>query len=46
MAVRKLQNFIDGEYRDASEGKTALLTDPSTGKEFAEAPLSSQPDVD
>ena len=46
MSVRKLQNFIDGEYRDPAEGRTAELTNPATGKVFAETPLSSQPDID
>jgi betaine-aldehyde dehydrogenase len=42
----KLQNFIDGEYRDASEGKSSDLTNPVTGEVFATAPLSSDADVD
>jgi betaine-aldehyde dehydrogenase len=46
MAVRKLQNFIGGEYRDAAEGRTATLVNPSTGEGFAEAPVSGQADVD
>jgi betaine-aldehyde dehydrogenase len=46
MSVRKLQNFIDGEYRDPADGRTAELTNPATGKVFAHAPLSSQPDID
>jgi betaine-aldehyde dehydrogenase len=46
MAVRKLQNFIGGEYRDAAEGRTDTLVNPSTGEEFAEAPVSGQADVD
>ena len=46
MAVRKLQNFIGGDYRDAVEGRTATLVNPSTGEGFAEAPVSGQADVD
>jgi betaine-aldehyde dehydrogenase len=46
MSVRRLQNFIDGEYRDPVEGKTASLIDPSTGNEFATAPVSGEADVD
>jgi betaine-aldehyde dehydrogenase len=42
----KLQNFIDGEYRDAAEGKSSDLTNPVTGEVFATAPLSSDADVD
>ena len=46
MSLRKLQNFIDGEFYDSTEGKTAPLINPSTGEEFAEAPVSTRPDVD
>jgi betaine-aldehyde dehydrogenase len=46
MALRKLQNFIGGEYRDAADGRSSTLVDPSTGEGFAEAPLSGQADVD
>jgi betaine-aldehyde dehydrogenase len=46
VASRKLQNFINGEYRDSAEGKTAPLIDPSTGQQFAQAPVSSRPDID
>ena len=46
MALRKLQNFIGGEHRDAVDGKTSTLINPSTGEGFAEAPVSGQADVD
>ena len=46
MALRKLQNFIGGEYRDAVDGRTSTLINPSTGEGFAEAPVSGQADVD
>jgi betaine-aldehyde dehydrogenase len=46
MAVRKLQNFIDGDYADAADGKTAPIINPSTGREFAQAPVSGDEDVD
>jgi betaine-aldehyde dehydrogenase len=46
MASRSLQNFIDGEYRDPVDGKTAPLIDPTTGDEFAQAPVSSRADID
>jgi betaine-aldehyde dehydrogenase len=42
----KLQNFIDGEFRDSIDGKTVPLIDPSTGEQFAEAPVSTQADID
>ena len=46
MALRKLQNFIGGGYRDAADGRTSTLVNPSTGEGFAEAPLSGRADVD
>jgi betaine-aldehyde dehydrogenase len=46
MALRKIQNFVDGELRDPSDGRTAALVNPSTGEEFAEAPVSGDPDID
>ena len=46
MTIRKLQNFVDGRYQDAADGKTYPLVNPSTGEQFAEAPTSSQPDID
>jgi betaine-aldehyde dehydrogenase len=44
--VRRLQNFIGGSYRDAEDGPTAPLINPSTGEPFAEAPVSGAADVD
>src|SRR5215211_2990727 len=46
MADRVLRNFIDGASVEAADGRTAPLTNPSTGEVFAEAPLSSEADVD
>ena len=46
MSLRKLQNFVGGEYRDAADGRTSTLVDPSTGEGFAEAPISGEADVD
>src|ERR687895_488159 len=45
-SLRKLQNFIGGEYQDAADGRTSTLINPSTGEGFAEAPVSGQADVD
>jgi betaine-aldehyde dehydrogenase len=42
----KVQNFIDGEYRDAANGETSDLINPVTGDVFASAPLSSDADID
>ncbi len=46
MADRVLRNFVNGEYTDTVDGRTAPLIDPSTGEVFAEAPLSGEADVD
>jgi betaine-aldehyde dehydrogenase len=44
-AVRTLQNFIDGELVDPEGGREPVLN-PATGETLAEAPLSTQGDVD
>ncbi len=44
--MRKLQNFVGGAYRDAEDGPTAPLINPSTGEPFADAPVSGPADVD
>ena len=44
--MRRLENFIGGQYQDASDGPHALLVDPSTGEAFAEAPVSGAADMD
>src|SRR6202034_3725548 len=44
--MRKLQNFVGGAFRDAEDGPTAPLINPSTGEAFAEAPVSGAADVD
>ena len=41
----ELKNFIDGDYRGAAEGQAAPLINPATGKEFATAPVSTNPDI-
>ena len=45
-SLRKLWNFIDGERVQAAEGSTVPVVDPSTGRPFAEAPVSGPADVD
>src|SRR6266478_4054872 len=46
MADRALQNFVNGKYVDASDGRTSDLIDPSTGEVYAQAPMSGRQDVD
>ncbi|MCF6523253.1 gamma-aminobutyraldehyde dehydrogenase [Streptomyces sp. JJ36] len=44
--LRRLRNYIDGEFRDAADGRTTEVIDPATGKAYATAPLSAAADVD
>src|SRR5437867_1416966 len=46
MADRALQNFVNGKYIDASDGRTSDVIDPSTGEIYAQAPVSGRQDVD
>jgi betaine-aldehyde dehydrogenase len=41
----RLQNFIDGEFVDSAEGATEEVLNPATGEAIAEAPLSTEEDV-
>jgi len=43
---RALRNFVNGEYVDPKDGRTADLVDPSTGEVFATAPLSGDGDLE
>lgn len=44
--LRRLRNYIDGEFRDAADGRTTDVVDPATGEAYATAPLSAAADVD
>jgi betaine-aldehyde dehydrogenase len=41
----KLQNFIDGEFVDPADGQTEPVLNPATAEQMAEAPLSTEEDV-
>jgi betaine-aldehyde dehydrogenase len=41
-----LANFIGGEYRPASDGRTSDVVDPSTGETYLQAPVSGPADVE
>ena len=41
-----LRNFVGGAAVDSADGRTSDLVDPSTGRVFAQAPVSSPADVD
>ncbi|WP_435130866.1 gamma-aminobutyraldehyde dehydrogenase [Actinacidiphila sp. bgisy144] len=44
--LRTLRNHIDGEFRDAADGRTTEVVSPVTGRAYATAPLSGRADVD
>ena len=44
--LRTLHNYIDGEFRDAAEGRTTEVVNPATGQVYATAPLSGAADVE
>jgi betaine-aldehyde dehydrogenase len=44
--LRRLRNYIDGEFRDAADGRTTEVVNPVTGEAYATAPLSGPADVD
>ena len=44
--MKNLQNFIDGELKSSSSGKTSEVINPATGFAYANAPLSNQTDVE
>jgi betaine-aldehyde dehydrogenase len=41
----KLQNFIDGEWTDPAGGRTEPVLNPATAEEIAQAPVSTEEDV-
>jgi betaine-aldehyde dehydrogenase len=44
--IAKLRNFIGGELVEPAEGRTEEVVDPATTEVIAEAPLSTEEDVD
>lgn len=44
--LRRLRNYIGGEFRDAADGRTTEVVNPATGEAYATAPLSGAADVD
>ena len=45
-APRALRNFVGGDHVEPADGRTADVVDPSTGRAYAQAPVSSAADVD
>jgi len=46
MTVRRLKNYINGEWRDPRDGNYIDVENPSTGEIIAQAPLSSAAEAD
>jgi betaine-aldehyde dehydrogenase len=46
MAMRTLENFIDGAFRPPADGASEPVLNPATGETIAQAPLSSAADID
>ena len=44
--MQLIKNFINGEHRDAADGRTTAVVNPATGQQYATAPLSGEADVD
>jgi betaine-aldehyde dehydrogenase len=44
--MRAFKNFVNGQHVDAGDGRTTPVVDPSTGEQYATAPLSGPGDVD
>lgn len=44
--TRRLRNFVNGDYVDAADGRTADIVNPATGEVFAQAPVSGTADID
>jgi len=44
--MKAYRNFVNGEHVDAADGRTIPVVNPSTGQQYATAPLSGAADVD
>src|SRR3954471_4625353 len=44
--LQELRNYVNGEFKSAQEGATLDIVNPSTGEDYATAPLSGPADVD
>jgi betaine-aldehyde dehydrogenase len=44
--MQKIHNFVNGKRVEARDGRTTDVIDPATGAVYAQAPLSSDVDVD
>jgi betaine-aldehyde dehydrogenase len=44
--MKAYRNFVNGQYVDAADGRTIPVVNPSTGDQYATAPLSGANDID
>jgi betaine-aldehyde dehydrogenase len=44
--MKAFQNFVNGSYVDAADGRTSAVINPATRKQYATAPISGDADVD
>jgi betaine-aldehyde dehydrogenase len=44
--VKAFKNFVNGQHVEAADGRTTAIINPSTGEQYATAPLSGGADVD
>src|SRR5215212_17038 len=44
--IKRIKNFVNGEYTDPADGQSYDLVNPATGETFATAPASREADVD
>ncbi len=44
--MKSYRNFVNGQYTDAADGRTIPVVNPSTGEQYATAPLSGAADID
>jgi betaine-aldehyde dehydrogenase len=44
--MKTFKNFVNGAHVDALDGRTTAVVNPSTGQQYATAPLSGPADVD
>ena len=44
--MKAFQNFVNGKYVDAVDGRTTAVVNPATGEQYATAPLSGEADID
>jgi betaine-aldehyde dehydrogenase len=44
--MKAFQNFVNGKYVDAVDGRTTAVVNPATGEQYATAALSGEADID